>query len=181
VLLAAGPGLPGADLEVGDLGRLHRSATVLRPPLATARAVLERFSEGIGLAHIAAHGTFRADNPLFSSLVLADGPLTVHELATAVRCPPWFVLSACDAAVHANPTGDEILGLGAGLLSIGAANLVAPVTPVSDVATRPLMVALHRRLLAGDRPAAAMAVLGAAPAAEPAERAAQVAFGVLGA
>jgi hypothetical protein len=181
VLLAAGPGLPAASREIRDLDAVHDGATVLRARAATARAVLERLGDGIDLAHIAAHGTFRADNPLFSSLVLFDGPLTVHELATTVRCPAWFVLSACDAAAHTSPVGDEILGLGAGLLSIGAANLIAPVTPVSDAATRPLMLGLHRRLVAGDRPAEAMARLAEEPAGQPADRSAQVAFGVLGA
>jgi tetratricopeptide (TPR) repeat protein len=181
VLVAAGPDLPGAALEVREVGRLHEGATVLSSRRATAAAVLGRLAEGVGLAHIAAHGTFRADNPLFSCLVLADGPVTVHELAALGNCPPWVVLSACDAAIHGSPAGDEILGLGAGLLSIGAAALVAPVAPVPDTATRPLMRALHRRLVGGDPPAVAVAALATPPAAAPADRAAQVAFGVLGA
>jgi len=49
------------------------------------------------LAHVAAHGTFRADNPQFSSLHLADGPLTVYDLERIVRPPEWIVLSACEA------------------------------------------------------------------------------------
>jgi tetratricopeptide (TPR) repeat protein len=181
VLVAAGPGLPGAALEVREVGRLHDGATVLSPRRATAATMLAHLAEGVGLAHIAAHGTFRADNPLFSCLVLADGPVTVHELAALGTCPPWVVLSACDAAIHGSPAGDEILGLGAGLLSIGAAALVAPVAPVPDTATRPLMRALHRRLVAGDTPAVAVAALATPAAAAPADRAAQVAFGVLGA
>jgi CHAT domain-containing protein len=181
VLAAAGPDLPGAALEVRDIGRLHGGATVLPPRRATAAAVLGHLAGGVGLAHIAAHGTFRSDNPLFSSLVLADGPVTVHELAALGTCPPWVVLSACDAATHASPSGDEILGLGAGLLSIGAATLVAPVAPVPDTATRPLMRALHRRLVAGEAPAAALAAIALPAAPAPADRAAQVAFGVLGA
>jgi tetratricopeptide (TPR) repeat protein len=180
VLLAAGPGLDEADGEVDDLAAVHPGAVVLRSPTSTARAVLDGLA-GAGLAHVAAHGAFRADNPLFSSLRLADGPLTVHELARLPRCPAWFVLSACDAAVHTSPAGDEILGLGAGLLSLGAADLVAPLAPVPDGATRPFVGALHRRLRAGDRPAAALARLQEPVAGDAPARAVQVAFGVLGA
>lgn len=181
VILVAGPGLDGAHAEITDLAALYPAATALTGPAATTNAVLGGLAAGAGVVHVAAHGTFRADNPLFSSLLLADGPLTVHDLSATGGSAAWFVLSACDAAVHASPTDDEILGMGAGLLSLGAANLVAPVCPVSDAATRTLMVSLHRRLLAGDRPAEALAALHIAAAAEPAERAAQVAFGVLGA
>ena len=35
--------------------------------------------DGAWLAHIAAHGIFRADSPLFSSLRMHDGPLTVYD------------------------------------------------------------------------------------------------------
>jgi CHAT domain-containing protein len=53
--------------------------------------------------------------------------------------------------------GDEMLGLGAALLSRGSRNVVASVVPVPDAATRPLMVALHRELAHGTPVAQALA------------------------
>ena len=55
--------------------------------------------DGAELAHIAAHGHFRADNPLFSSLELHDGPLTVHDLEGLRRAPRQVVLSACESGL----------------------------------------------------------------------------------
>ena len=51
-----------------------------------ARRVLGAL-DGAPLAHIAAHGTFRADSPLFSSLRMDDGPLTVHDFERLGRAP----------------------------------------------------------------------------------------------
>ncbi|HEY0641738.1 MAG TPA: CHAT domain-containing protein, partial [Pseudonocardiaceae bacterium] len=109
--------------------------------------------DGSGLAHLAAHGRVRADNPLFSALRLADGPLMVHDLEALDRAPGTVVLAACDTGRPVVAAGDELMGLSATLLRQGTARLVAPVLAVHDERTVPLMTALHRGLAAG-RPAA---------------------------
>ena len=87
VVLVAGPRVAGGAEEVRSLHRSHYGdATVLDGAAATAVDVA-RALEGRSLAHIAAHGTFRADNAQFSSLELADGPLTVYDLER-MRRPP---------------------------------------------------------------------------------------------
>ena len=65
---------------------------------ATAAAVLAALPHA-GIAHLAAHGTFRRDNPLFSSLRLADGPLTVYDLQTLPGVPELVILAACDSGL----------------------------------------------------------------------------------
>src|SRR6266568_5834212 len=72
-VLVRGPGL-GTGSEIPALAAEYPGATVLGSGTATARRVLAAL-DGAGLAHIAAHGSFRADSPLFSSLRLDDGPL----------------------------------------------------------------------------------------------------------
>ena len=156
----AGPGLPGADDEIRQLSALYPSAEVLVGPAATTGSVLAAM-ERADIVHVAAHGTFRADSPLFSSLLLVDGPLTVYDIEQIRAVPRIVVLSACDAAVADVRTGDELLGTAAALLGMGVRSVIAPVLPVPDAATTPLMVDLHRRLLGGARPAAALAGTGA--------------------
>ncbi len=148
LLLAAGPDLPGAAAEVAALAQAFPGATVLAPADATVAAVLEGLG-GVGVAHVAAHGRFRTDNPQFSSLRLADGELTVYDLDVLRRAPDVLVLSACDAAVADVRPGDELLGLSSALLALGTGALVAPVVPVPDDATVPLMRALQAHLAAG--------------------------------
>jgi len=114
--------------------------------------------DGAGVAHIIAHGGFRSDNPLFSSLRLADGGITVYDLARVPRLPPVIVLSACNAGITAARPGNETMGIVAGLLGAGVRTVIASTGLVPDtVLTTATMVGLHRLLLAGRSPAAALA------------------------
>jgi hypothetical protein len=156
VALVAGPRLTGAGPEVAGLARRYPDAVRLTGRRATvdaARAALD----GARLAHVAAHGRFRADNPMFSTIELADGPLTVHDLEGLGRAPATLVLSACDSGLSAVHAGDELLGLAAGLLGLGTRTLVASLLPVPDDATRSLMLAFHRHLQSGAPAAEALA------------------------
>jgi CHAT domain-containing protein len=178
VVLVSGPDLAEADAEVADLHELHPAARCLSGPDATVAAVAAAL-DGADLAHVAAHGTFRYDQPLLSALLLADGPITVYDLERLGRAPRVMVLASCDAGLSDVRPGDELMGLTAALLAQGTVALVAPLLPVADAATRPTMLAMHRALLAGATPAAALAA-AAAPAAG-LDRYTAAAFACLGA
>ena len=154
--LIAGPDLRHAVSEVKALSTLFPTATALRGREATATAALSAI-DGASLAHVACHGRFRSDSPLFSSLELADGPLTVLDLQRLRRAPEILVLSACDVALSARHPGDELLGFAAALLAMRTRTIIASVVPVPDAAARRLMLAFHTELAAGTPPAAALA------------------------
>jgi len=163
-VIAAGPDLEHAAAEVTELGTAYARATILAGTSATAAAVCGALDGATG-AHLAAHGRFRADNPLFSSLRLHDGPLTVYDIEGLERVPAQIVLSACDIGTSAVRPGDELMGLATAFLGIGTAAVVAAVVPVSDTATRRLMAALHAELRGGAAPATALARARAATGA----------------
>ncbi|HEY2949573.1 MAG TPA: CHAT domain-containing protein, partial [Micromonosporaceae bacterium] len=142
-----GYGLPGAVSEAIAVAALHRTDPLLGAD-ATVDAVTEAMS-GAGLAHLATHGMVRPQNPLFSSLVLEDGPLTVYDLERLAGVPQMVILAACDSGRTVVRAGDELLGISATLLSRGAQQVVASVVPVPDVETAPVMVAFHEALVAG--------------------------------
>jgi hypothetical protein len=146
-VLIRGPGL-GTGSEIPVLAAEYPQATVLGSGTATASRVLAAL-DGAGLAHIAAHGSFRADSPLFSSLRLDDGPLTVYDLERLRRAPYRVIFSSCDSGVLAPAGADELLGLAHCLAPLGTAGLVASVVPVNDQATAALMTALHKHLAGG--------------------------------
>ncbi|GGR44480.1 hypothetical protein GCM10015536_57920 [Streptomyces griseomycini] len=147
-VLVRGPGLATGGAEVPELAGRYGGATVLEHDAATVPRVLAEL-DGAALAHIAAHGAFRADGPLFSSLRMADGPLIVHDFERLDRSPYRIILSCCDTARFATVGADELLGLVTALLPLGTAGVVACSAPVNDAAVVPLMIALHEGVGAG--------------------------------
>jgi tetratricopeptide (TPR) repeat protein len=166
VVLVHGPDLGTGGAEVPALAGLWDDAQVLGGGSATAEAVLAAI-DGAALAHLAAHGDFRTDNPMFSALRMDDGPLTVHDLGRLRRAPYRVVLSACESGLG-TPTGaDELLGLATALIPLGTAGLLASVVPVNDAATVPLMLTVHEHLRAGaSLPQALLAARTAAAASD---------------
>ena len=181
IVFVAGPDLPAARQEVRQLARRYRTSRSLTGRNATARNVLDALSRN-ATAHVAAHGDFRPDNPMFSSLRMADGRMTVYELEHLARVPDTMVLPACDAAVSGVKAGDELLGLSAVLLGMGVRTLVAPQVPIPDAAAKGLMIAFHRELARGVDAATALSrATGSLPDDEPAVFAVKRSFVVLGA
>ncbi|MET9244657.1 CHAT domain-containing protein [Nonomuraea sp. NPDC003709] len=160
IVLVRGPGVAHADREVREIAGLYAQAdrdvswdvpwdvSLLEAGRSTAPAVLAAI-DGSLLAHLAAHGTFRADSPLFSSLHLDDGPLTGYDLERLRRAPHHLVLSSCDSGQMAAVGADELLGLATALLRLGTAGIVASVVPVNDETAVPVMLGLHDGLRRG--------------------------------
>jgi tetratricopeptide (TPR) repeat protein len=180
VTLARGPGLATDGAEVPLLAKIYPDAAVLSGDEATAKRVLSAI-DGAWLAHIAAHGRFRADSPLFSSLRMRDGPLTVYDFEQLRRAPYRLVLSSCDSAVLAPAGADELLGLVSSLLPLGTVGIVAGVVPLNDDALVPLMVSLHRHLLAGQSLAESLYSVRLDAADDPVQRVAAISLVALGA
>lgn len=155
VALIAGPKLPGAEAEVQLLHGLYPDATVLAPPASTTSATADTLG-CVELAHLACHGCLRADNPTFSALELADGPLTVHELDLLSIAPHRVVLASCDAAADTAYVGEDMLGFVSALLSRRTAGLIASSIQVPDLKTIDLMAELHRQMIKGRRMAEAL-------------------------
>ncbi len=180
VVLVGGPGLTSGAQEIKDLARLYPDAVVLGDGTATAERVLAAI-DGAALVHVAAHGTFRADSPLFSALELDDGPLTVYDLERLHQAPHRIVMSSCNSAVGAPSGADELLGLVSALIAQGCAGVVASVGPVTDPATVALMLALHRGLAAGASPARALVTARAQTRSDTVSRATAESFVAMGA
>jgi CHAT domain-containing protein len=162
------------------VAELYDDVTALSGPAATAGRVLSKL-DGAWLAHVAAHGTFRADSPMFSSLRLHDGPLTVYDFEQLQRAPYRLVLPSCDSGVLAPAGADELLGLVSSLLPLGTAGIAAAVVPLNDIAVVPLMVELHRSLRTGQTLAESMLSVRRSAAADVVQHAAAMSLLTLGA
>ncbi len=108
------------------------------------------------LIHLATHAQFRPDAPLFSSLSMADGELTVQDFFNLELQASLIALSACDTGLGAVSGGDELLGLSRACLYAGASSLTLALWQVRDEAGAKFMQEFYSRLLAGETKAAAL-------------------------
>jgi hypothetical protein len=182
--LVAGPRLRHVRAELTAVGDLYPRPITLTGRQATVNAAMQAL-DGARIAHLACHGRFRADSPLFSSLELADGPLNAYELQRLRRPPQLIVLSACDLGTSETRPGDELLGIAAALIAMGTRTIIASVIPVPDAGAKRLMSSLHGHLTAGDPPAVALAKAqaggsGGRPTRGPPTRYGQAGFVCLG-
>lgn len=147
-VVAAGPGLPAADAETTAVAAGYPEHVLLQAEAATAERVLAE-AAGSDVLHVAAHGTLRADNPLFSALLLADGPLTAYELERLAPAPSVVTMTACSSGAGSTAYGDDILGLAWALLAGGSREVVAPLLPIPDDVAVDVATSLHSHLRDG--------------------------------
>jgi tetratricopeptide (TPR) repeat protein len=122
---------------------------------ATAQALAEA-GPSSRLIHVATHGTFRRDNPMFSSFRLADSYITMYDLYRMRLPVRLLTLSGCGTGLNVVAAGDELLGLMRGVLFAGAESLVASLWNVHDRSTAEFMAAFYSHLGDGDAPAQAL-------------------------
>jgi tetratricopeptide (TPR) repeat protein len=99
--------------------------------------------------HLATHGDFRSDNPLFSGLALADGWLSTLDCFNLRLGASLVTLSGCQTGRSVVGGGDELLGLTRALLAAGAASLLLSLWAVEDVSTAQWMTDFYTHLANG--------------------------------
>ncbi|MEM7538745.1 MAG: CHAT domain-containing tetratricopeptide repeat protein [Chloroflexota bacterium] len=117
---------------------------------------LEQVVSSYDILHLATHGDFRPDNPLFSGLTLADGPLTTLKIFGLQLSASLVTLSACQTGRSVVGAGDELLGLTRAFLYAGASSLVLSLWPVEDQSTAILMSLFYQALAQGYTKSAAL-------------------------
>ncbi len=128
-------------------------ASVLRlGPRATERALRQ---EGAGrrVVHLATHGFFRAEHPMYSSIRLANTRLDVQACYGLRLAADLVTLSGCSTGVSYVSGGDELVGLSRGLLHAGAACVQLSLWDVDDDSTTVYMSAFYEHYARGVPPA----------------------------
>jgi tetratricopeptide (TPR) repeat protein len=154
VVAVAGPDLGRGGHEVQAVGGAWRGSRTLT---ATTRVQFAAAMASADVLHVAAHGVHQPENPLFSSLRMADGPIFAHELDQSALAPEHVVLSACEVGLATVRPGDEALGLASVLLNLGTRSVIAGVARVADDVAAQTMAGYHAKLAGGVDSAAALA------------------------
>jgi CHAT domain-containing protein len=140
--------LPHAVQEAGSVAELFQGHTLLEQQATLEE--LQRRAPSYRTLHLAAHGDFRPDNPLFSGLTLSGGWLTTLDIFTLHLNASLVTLSACQTGRNVVAGGDELLGLMRAFLCAGAASLVVSLWAVEDRSTAIFMTEFYRQLAAGE-------------------------------
>jgi CHAT domain-containing protein len=132
--------LPRPDLYFGA----DATATVLRTKGPSTR-----------LLHLASHGHFRQDSPMFSGIRLGDGYLSLYDLYSLKVPAELATLSGCSTGAGVVSAGDEVRGLVRGLIYAGVQSMLLTLWDVHDCSTAEFMEGFYRRFVAdGDKAAA---------------------------
>ena len=151
----AAPGTPAVAEEVAAVAARFPQHELFVDHAATLAAVRSAAPEA-DIVHLACHGVFRADNPLFSALRLGDGWLTAAELLHVGLDGALVTLSACETGASHVTGGDETLGLARAALAAGAATVTVSGWRVDDATTAQLMADWYAALAAGASRASAL-------------------------
>lgn len=146
---------PGVRDEIEAIKPLFPETVALLDQDATFDA-LRREAPNADVIHFACHGQFRPDNPLFSSLRLGDGWLTVRDAYSLDLQCALVTLSACETGVSAVAPGDELIGLARGFFAAGSPSLIISLWTVDDEATTQLMAEFYKSLRETQSPATAL-------------------------
>jgi CHAT domain-containing protein len=155
LLVGQGGAGPQVEAEIAALAALFPGAERLLGDAATAAALCRQAPQA-ELLHLACHGEFRGDSPLYSALHLADGVLTAGEIERLPLQAGLVVLSACETALGEAGAGDEGVGLVRAFLIAGAARVLGSLWQVDDADTAAFMQRFHAAWRGGGNAMAAL-------------------------
>jgi CHAT domain-containing protein len=141
--------------EVQSVAKIVPQADLIIGAEANQKNLREKGSHS-RLIHIATHGNFRQDNPMFSGIRLGDAYLNLYDLYQLKLQAELVTLSGCATGMNVVSPGDELLGLIRGLLFAGAQSLLLTLWDVHDRSTSEFMAAFYRRFTDGESKAVAL-------------------------
>ncbi|MCU1309102.1 MAG: repeat-containing protein [Candidatus Angelobacter sp.] len=139
---------PFIQQEAEAIASTMPDSNLLIGPQATA-AALRTLGLSSRIIHIATHGFFRQDNPLFSGIKLGDSVLSLYDLYQYRLPAELITLSGCATGLNVVTGGDELLGLVRGLFAAGAGSLLLSLWDVDDESTADFMASFYGRRLKG--------------------------------
>lgn len=141
--------------ETTEVAKIVPHAKLFLDQSATV-GVLREQGPNCRFIHIATHGYFRQDSPMFSGIRLADSALSVMDLYQLKLPAELVTLSGCATGANTIAGGDELLGLVRGLIYAGARAALLSLWDVNDRSTLEFMTSFYRNLMEGSTKAVAL-------------------------
>lgn len=175
------PSATALNLVCGGDKRSYNSALILANPTGDlpyaeeeARVIQDRFSgraktfigkqatldrlrdSSADIIHLACHGYFRGDEPVFSYLVLGDAegkpsPFFLPDVFNLKLKASLVTLSACETGLSRFNAGDELTGLARAFFYAGASSLLTSMWTINDKATSIFMNRFYEEIVSKGR------------------------------
>lgn len=147
--------LPFAEKEAERLRFSFDEVTVRVGGEASETWLRENLTE-YGIVHIASHGEYKPEAPLFSAVLLApdaanDGVLSAEEVFSLELRADLVALSACQSGLGRVGNGDDIVGLNRSFVYAGTRQMLTTLWRVDDVSTAVLFKYFYRNQDGMDR------------------------------
>jgi CHAT domain-containing protein len=149
------PAAPHIREEVDAVASVLQGAEVY-VGAAASREIFRTRAARSRLVHIATHGKFRQDSPMFSSIALGDSQVNLMDLYELRLQAELVTLSGCGTGLNVVVGGDELLGLIRGLLYAGAHGALGTLWDVNDNTAAQFMKCFYEQLRSGGNKAIAV-------------------------
>ncbi|MEA2552374.1 MAG: hypothetical protein QOJ65_550 [Fimbriimonadaceae bacterium] len=100
----------------------------------TAGEALASLEHAWDIVHVVSHAKHRVENPMFSSIEMADGPVFAADIARSGLRAGLVTLAACDTGAVSLVSREEPDGLARAFLARGASHVVASAWALHDEA-----------------------------------------------
>ena len=146
-------GLPVTEVEIKQLESLYPEM-ISRSADEFSETYFKTQSKDQNYIHLATHGYFDKNQPMYSYLLMPsgnedDGRLTVDEIFKMNLNSNFVTLSACETALGEIGEGDELIGLSRAFIYAGTLGVVVSLWQVDDATTAWLMTRFHQYVNAG--------------------------------
>lgn len=139
------PAIPEVEVEASAVAAILPNSTLVVGGDATTSLLADKGQKS-RFIHIATHGYFRQDQPMFSGIRLADSCLSLYDLYQLKLPVELATLSGCSTGLNVVSGGDEILGLARGLICAGAQSALLSLWDVQDQSTAEFMSMFYKRM-----------------------------------
>ncbi|HKK20857.1 MAG TPA: CHAT domain-containing protein, partial [candidate division Zixibacteria bacterium] len=137
--------LPQIEAETKEICRRFKSACSFKDGRASVEQLTGELSEADGFVHIAAHASRSSENPLFSRILMSDGPFFPFDLFGSGVRSALITLSGCQTAAPGLYYGNSF-SLARAFYLAGSKFVLASLWPVSDKFSRIYMTEFYAAL-----------------------------------
>ena len=137
--------LPAVDIEGQEIKKLFDSAAFYTGVEAQRHHFEKELKRANGFVHIAAHASRSSENPLFSRILMSDGPFFPFDLFGYGIRAQLVTLSGCQTAAPGLYYGNSF-SLAKAFYQAGSRFVLASLWPVSDKLSMIFMIEFYKAL-----------------------------------